>query len=73
MIIHNPADLGARYGVRSPSPFALLEHVGEDCAGAVQYVRPERLDAVLDRKPIPVQWLTEREVGARPKPSCSTG
>jgi serine/threonine-protein kinase HipA len=32
-----------RYGVRSHSPFALLEHVGEDCAGAIQYVRPDRL------------------------------
>lgn len=29
-----------RSGVRSNSPFALLEHVGEDCAGAIQYVRP---------------------------------
>jgi serine/threonine-protein kinase HipA len=54
-----------RYGVRSNSPFALLEHVGEDCAGAIQYVRPDRLDAVLARKPPPVQWLSEREVGAR--------
>jgi serine/threonine-protein kinase HipA len=54
-----------RYGVRSPSPFALLEHVGEDCAGAIQYVRPERLTTVLASKPAPVQWLTERAVGGR--------
>ena len=54
-----------RYGVRSNSPFALLEHVGEDCAGAIQYVRPDRLDAVLARKAPPVQWLNEREVGVR--------
>ncbi|HMS74744.1 type II toxin-antitoxin system HipA family toxin [Gordonia sp. (in: high G+C Gram-positive bacteria)] len=34
------------------SPFALLRHVGEDVAGAAQFVRPERLESVL------------REVGA---------
>lgn len=54
-----------RYGVRSQSPFSLLEHVGEDCAGAIQYVRPDRLEAVLASKPPPVQWLSEREIGAR--------
>jgi len=54
-----------RYGVRSNSPFALLEHVGEDCAGAIQYVRPDRVDAVLARRPPPVQWLSEDEIGTR--------
>jgi serine/threonine-protein kinase HipA len=54
-----------RYGIRSPSPFALLEHVGEDCAGAIQYVRPNRLDALLGRQSPPVQWLSEREIGTR--------
>ncbi|MFZ2239136.1 MAG: type II toxin-antitoxin system HipA family toxin [Gordonia amarae] len=29
------------------SPFALLGHVGEDVAGAAQFVRPERLESVL--------------------------
>ena len=29
------------------SPFALLRHVGEDVAGAAQFVRPERLETVL--------------------------
>src|SRR5262245_27411873 len=47
----------ARHGVRSASPFALLEHVGEDCAGAIQYVRPQRLNELLGSKPAPVQWL----------------
>jgi serine/threonine-protein kinase HipA len=54
-----------RYGVRSNSPFALLEHVGEDCAGAIQYVRPDRVEAVLAREPPPVQWLSDAEIGAR--------
>src|SRR5690606_32948927 len=29
------------------STFALLRHVGEDVAGAAQFVRPDRLDTVL--------------------------
>jgi serine/threonine-protein kinase HipA len=54
-----------RYGLHSHSPFTLLEHVGEDCAGAIQYVRPDRLGAVLARVPPAVQWLSEREIGER--------
>lgn len=54
-----------RYGVRSTSPFALLEHVGEDCAGAIQYVRPDRIEAVLARRLPPVQWLSEGQIGTR--------
>ena len=55
----------ARFGVRSLSPFALLEHVGEECAGAAQYVRPDRVEAVLARRSPEPQWLSEREIGAR--------
>src|SRR5687768_10826406 len=33
-----------RFQVSARNPFALLAHVGEDCAGAVQLARPERLD-----------------------------
>lgn len=33
-----------RFHVSARNPFALLSHVGEDCAGAVQLVRPERQD-----------------------------
>lgn len=47
------------------SAFALLgTPVGEDCAGAVQLVPPERLDAVLEREGS-VEWLTESQVAAR--------
>lgn len=34
------------YQVSARSPFALLRHVGEDCAGAAQFVRPDRVDAL---------------------------
>lgn len=38
-----------RFGVTDQSPLALLLHVGEDVAGAAQFVRPSRLDVVLGR------------------------
>lgn len=37
----------SRFHVSSRNPVALLSHVGEDCAGAVQFVRSERLAAIL--------------------------
>jgi serine/threonine-protein kinase HipA len=49
------------YRVSAGNPFALLRHVGEDCAGAAQFVIPERLDAVLAGDG-GVNWLAESEV-----------
>lgn len=48
--------------------FSLLACVGEDCAGAVQFVLPERLEALLDQQPTDfskVTWLDDHEVGKR--------
>jgi serine/threonine-protein kinase HipA len=53
---------GALFKVSANNPFALLEHVGEDCAGAVQFVRPERLEQL---EPGSVRWLTVEELGER--------
>lgn len=39
-----------RFGVTDLSPFALIRHVGEDVAGAAQFVRPSRLEEVLGRQ-----------------------
>lgn len=36
------------FHVSARNPVALLAHVGEDCPGAVQFVRDDRLAAVLD-------------------------
>lgn len=36
------------FGVRSRNVFALLSHVGTDCAGAVQFVREDQLDELSD-------------------------
>jgi len=54
-----------RFHVSARNPFALISHVGEDCAGAVQFVRPERLEACLAPDPEPVEWLDEHGVAER--------
>jgi serine/threonine-protein kinase HipA len=54
-----------RFQVSVSSPFALLgTSVGEDCAGAVQFLRPERADDVLGR-PGTVEWLNDDQVATR--------
>ena len=50
--------------VSARNPFALLAHVGEDCAGAVQLVTPERVDA-LTAGDGGVEWIDEQEVARR--------
>lgn len=55
---------GAQFHVSARNPFTLLAHVGEDCAGAVQFCRPDRV-AELRTEPHPaVRWLDEAEVAA---------
>lgn len=64
----NPLVLDAwarRFQVSPRNAFALLAQVGEDCAGAAQFVRPERLDAVLDDAAWEVAWLDETGVAER--------
>lgn len=53
---------GRRFQVSPRNPFALLTYMGEDCAGAVQFVEPSRLDSVTN-SPGSVDWLTEEQVG----------
>lgn len=57
---------GQRFRVSARNPFRLLEHVGEDCAGAVQFVKPERVDLLLKnlRKPL-VSWISDKDLDAR--------
>ena len=54
-----------RFQVSARNAFALLSHVGEDCAGAVQFVSPERIEALTNNEPEPVVWLSEDEVAER--------
>ncbi len=56
---------GQRFHVSPRSAFALLAHVGEDCAGAVQFIRPERSHGVIGSRSGSVDWLTEADVARR--------
>jgi len=49
------------FGIRTRHPFHLLAAVGEDVAGAVQFVRPDRMSEVVGGKGS-VEWLSEEEV-----------
>jgi serine/threonine-protein kinase HipA len=64
---HVLARWGAKFQVSPRNVFALISHVGEDCAGAVQFVAPERLDAIRGGKEDQVDWLDEGELARRLK------
>ncbi|HEU4881043.1 MAG TPA: type II toxin-antitoxin system HipA family toxin, partial [Longimicrobium sp.] len=53
---------GSQFHVSARNPFTLLAHVGEDCAGAVQFCRPDRVAELLTKTDSPVRWLAEAEV-----------
>jgi serine/threonine-protein kinase HipA len=55
---------GKKFQVSPRNAFALITHVGEDCAGAVQLVLPERLEAVQKGRS-EVEWLNERDIAER--------
>lgn len=61
-------DFWARqYGISRTDATALLAHVGEDCAGAVQVVPPERIHDTLGAptkadQQQSVEWLSRRDV-----------
>ena len=54
-----------RFQVSPSNAFALLREVGEDCAGAIQLVRPERVREILRGDGRTVEWLTEADVADR--------
>ena len=63
---------GQRFHVSPRNAFALLGAVGEDCPGAVQLVRPDRVDDLLDEwgatspyrtRPIPCRSITSGKSG----------
>lgn len=57
---------GKRFQVSPKNVFRLITHVGEDCAGAVQFVTPERLENLIaEPSAREVQWLTEANVAER--------
>jgi serine/threonine-protein kinase HipA len=56
-----------KFQVSARNVFALISHVGEDCAGAVQFVTPERLEAMRSGKEDQVEWLDEADIAKRLK------
>lgn len=56
---------GQRFRVSARNAFGLVAAVGEDCAGAVQFVRPDRLDAILGGARAPIEWLDEEAIAKR--------
>src|SRR6267378_7288847 len=54
-----------KFHVSARNAFALIACVGEDCAGAVQFVRPERLEAILGEAPPPIEGLDDAAIAQR--------
>jgi serine/threonine-protein kinase HipA len=56
-----------KFQVSARNVFALLSHVGQDCAGAVQFVTPDRLDAIRSGSEDKIGWLEEGDIAERLK------
>jgi serine/threonine-protein kinase HipA len=55
-----------QYHVSARNAFGLIANVGEDCAGAVQFVRQERLTQFKSEpSEDEVQWISEKDVADR--------
>lgn len=54
----------SRFHVSSRNAFGLIASVGEDCAGAIQLVRPQRLPELFKKKS-KVDWLDESNIAQR--------
>ena len=56
---------GKRFRVSKNNPFDLIKHVGEDCAGGLQFVRPDRLDLILSGELDSLRELEDGELEER--------
>ena len=54
-----------KFQVSARNVFALISHVGEDCAGAVQFVTPDRLEILQSGTDDKVEWLDETGIAKR--------
>lgn len=58
--------MGRKFQVSPRNPFALISRVGEDCAGAVQFVRGDRLEKLSAKSgTLQVRWLAAGETAER--------
>jgi serine/threonine-protein kinase HipA len=53
------------FQVSAQSAFALLQHVGEECPGAIRFARPERVSAIAEVTRGRVDWLDEHDIADR--------
>ena len=53
-----------RFGVSARNPFSLLRHVGEDVAGAAQFVAPEGVERAV-RRGGRIEWIDEAQIAQR--------
>lgn len=64
----NPAVLvawGKRFQISPRNPFDIVKQVGEDCAGAMQFIRSERLSLILSGELDSLSPLTEGDLANR--------
>jgi serine/threonine-protein kinase HipA len=54
-----------QFHVSARNAFSLLAHVGEDCAGAVRFATPDRVERLARETDADVQWLAEKDIGDR--------
>jgi serine/threonine-protein kinase HipA len=54
-----------KFHVSARNAFSLISAVGEDCAGAVQFVRPERLAVITGAAQPEIEWLDEADIAQR--------
>ncbi|QOZ66550.1 type II toxin-antitoxin system HipA family toxin [Bradyrhizobium arachidis] len=54
-----------KFQVSARNVFALISNVGQDCAGAVQFVTPDRLEALKTGRDDKIEWLDEPETANR--------
>jgi serine/threonine-protein kinase HipA len=54
-----------KFQVSARNVFALISNVGEDCAGAVQFIMPDRLEDLKSGKDDQVEWLDEAAIAKR--------
>lgn len=62
------------FGVSDRNPIGLLTHLGEDCAGAVQFATPERVDQLTGMAPsVDAEWMDERDIADELRTALRTG
>ena len=54
-----------KFHVSARNAFSLIAAVGEDCPGAVQFVRPARIEVILGQTPPEIEWLDEAAIALR--------